>query len=58
VFDGSTTCLWPASPGQAEALAASDEQTDLVLTDTVMPGGSGPELTKRPLAGRPQMRVL
>jgi CheY-like chemotaxis protein len=50
--------LWPASPGQAEALAASDEQTDLVLTDTVMPGGSGPELTKRPLAGRPQMRVL
>jgi PAS domain S-box-containing protein len=52
------TVLVAGSPGQAEALAASGERIDLVLTDLVMPGVSGAELAKRLLVRHPQMRVL
>jgi CheY-like chemotaxis protein len=52
------TVLVAGSPGQAEALAAIGERIDLVLTDLVMPGGSGSELAKRLLARYPRLRVL
>jgi two-component system, cell cycle sensor histidine kinase and response regulator CckA len=44
---------------EAEALASSHEaRIDLLMTDVVMPGLSGPELAQRLLAERPAMRVL
>ena len=44
---------------EAETLASSHEaRIDLLMTDVVMPGLSGPELAQRLLAVRPAMRVL
>ncbi|MGZ3502763.1 MAG: response regulator, partial [Gemmatimonadaceae bacterium] len=36
----------------------SNEVIDLILTDVIMPGGSGPELTRRLVAERPGLKVL
>ena len=43
-----------------EALAVFDENTsiDVVLTDVVMPGASGPELTRQLVERRPSMKVI
>jgi signal transduction histidine kinase/CheY-like chemotaxis protein len=45
-------------PGEAEAVAESLGQIDLLLTDVIMPGGTGPELARRLSARRPGMRIL
>jgi CheY-like chemotaxis protein len=39
-------------------VAASQPQIDLVLTDVIMPGISGPELVKKAGQGHPNLRAL
>jgi PAS domain S-box-containing protein len=41
-----------------ERAAAHPERIDLLLTDVIMPGMSGPELARRLLELRPEMRVV
>ncbi|MEX0879130.1 MAG: ATP-binding protein, partial [Thermoanaerobaculia bacterium] len=44
---------------EAIAVAAGHPgQLDMLLTDVIMPGVSGPELARRLVAGRPDLRVL
>ncbi len=44
---------------EAIAVAAGHPgQLDMLLTDVIMPGASGPELARRLVAGRPDLRVL
>jgi signal transduction histidine kinase len=50
--------LVAASPSQGMALAESGDRIDLLLTDLVMPGGSGRDLAHRLLALRPELAVL
>ena len=47
-----------ASPAEAEAKAATVETIDLLLTDVVMPGGTGPSLYRKLATLRPGLRVL
>ena len=46
--------------GATEALQRFESETaiDLLLTDVVMPGATGPELTRQLLARRPSLKVL
>jgi signal transduction histidine kinase len=47
-----------ASPADAELQWASIAPVDLLLTDVVMPGRTGPDLFRRLSAGRPDLPVL
>ena len=52
------TVVDAGSPADAEVLWASIAPVDLLLTDVVMPGRTGPDLFRRLSAGRPDLPVL
>jgi signal transduction histidine kinase len=52
------TVVDAASPADAELQWASIGHVDLLLTDVVMPGRTGPDLFRRLSAGRPDLPVL
>jgi K+-sensing histidine kinase KdpD len=52
------TVLVAANADQARALFDSNTSVDVLLTDVVMPGASGPELTKRLIEQRPTLKVI
>jgi signal transduction histidine kinase len=52
------TVVAASNLAEAEALASTLESIDLLLTDVIMPGGTGPELFRRLAAARPGLRVL
>jgi PAS domain S-box-containing protein len=53
------TVLQAVSPEDAVSVAAGyDKRIDLLLTDVVMPGGTGPDLARRLSGTRPRMKVL
>jgi CheY-like chemotaxis protein len=52
------TVVEAATPAEAAMRSESMPSIDLLLTDVVMPGGTGPELFRRLSADRPSMRVL
>jgi PAS domain S-box-containing protein len=52
------TVLVAANADQAVQLFEEHPSIDLLLTDVVMPGGSGPELSKRLIERRPALKVI
>jgi two-component system cell cycle sensor histidine kinase/response regulator CckA len=52
------TVLLAANAEEALRLCQQDQKIDVLLTDVVMPGASGPELTKRLARVRPAMKVV
>jgi PAS domain S-box-containing protein len=52
------TVLIAGDAAEAFQLADDHPSIDLLLTDVVMPGLSGPELTRQLLAGRPTLKVI
>jgi CheY-like chemotaxis protein len=46
------------SPAEALALAAQEQDIDLVVADLLLPGMSGSDLVKNLRAARPELRVL
>jgi CheY-like chemotaxis protein len=52
------TVLVAANATQAMQVFEDNSGIDVVLTDVVMPGGSGPELTKRLIGRRPELKVI
>ncbi len=52
------TVVEAASPAEAQRRSESMATIDLLLTDVVMPGGTGPELFRALSARRPKLRVL
>jgi two-component system cell cycle sensor histidine kinase/response regulator CckA len=52
------TVLIAGDATEAFRLADDHPSIDLLLTDVVMPGLSGPELTRQLLAGRPTLKVI
>jgi two-component system cell cycle sensor histidine kinase/response regulator CckA len=57
--DAGYTVLGAAHPSEAEALFREHEHgIDLVVTDVIMPDASGPDLYRKLLLKRPDLRVL
>jgi PAS domain S-box-containing protein len=52
------TVLVAANAAEAVELFDANPSIDLLLTDVVMPGGSGPELTKQLVERRPGLKVI
>jgi len=52
------TVLAAANADEAKALFSEHATIDLLLTDVVMPGASGPELTRELIADRPALKVV
>jgi CheY-like chemotaxis protein len=52
------TVLLAADANEARHLFDTTPSIDILLTDVVMPGASGPELTKQLLEQRPALRVI
>ncbi|MBC7789200.1 MAG: PAS domain-containing protein, partial [Anaerolineae bacterium] len=52
------TVLAASSAEEALAIFASNTSIDVLLTDVVMPGASGPELSKQLVEQRPALRVI
>ena len=52
------TVLLAANADEALGLIEKESAIDLLLTDVVMPGASGPELTRRIVELRPAMKVI
>ena len=52
------TVLVAANADEAVQLFEEHPSIDVLLTDLVMPGGSGPELTKRLVERRPALKVI
>jgi DNA-binding NtrC family response regulator len=52
------TVLTAANADEALRLFEQRPSIDVLLTDVVMPGTSGPELTRQVLAGRPDLKVI
>ncbi len=52
------TVLAAANADEAVKVFEDDPSFDVLLTDVVMPGASGPELTRRLIAQRPGLKVL
>ena len=50
--------LLAANADEALGLIEKEKAIDLLLTDVVMPGASGPELTRRIVELRPAMKVI
>jgi PAS domain S-box-containing protein len=52
------TVLLAANAREARVVFERNPSIDVILTDVIMPGGSGPELTKRLVALRPDLKVI
>ena len=52
------TVLLAANAAEARHLFDRNESIDVILTDVIMPGGSGPELTRRLVERRPALKVV
>ena len=52
------TVLVGANADDAKRLFSEHSEIDLLLTDVVMPGASGPELGRELLVGRPQLKIV
>ncbi len=52
------TVLAAANADEARGLFAEHPAIAVLLTDVVMPGASGPELTRELVAGRPSLKVI
>ena len=50
--------LTAADAAEAERLFEANDSIDLLLTDVVMPGATGPELARRLIERRPGLKVL
>jgi DNA-binding NtrC family response regulator len=52
------TVLVAANADEALRLFGANEAIDVLLTDVVMPGASGPELTRQLIEQRPALKVI
>ena len=52
------TVVEATSPDEAEVIARALPRIDVLLTDVLMPGGTGPDLDRRLALRRPGLRVL